>query len=111
VGFELRTLPGSHSVEAEFWVVDRVGRGKGRYHAAEARYWVRPISAPAPVDPDEEGWHSVASTASPWKRKIGGQHRGEVFYMTMRWENKSTGKEDGEAGKGEWAPMQSIVIQ
>jgi hypothetical protein len=29
----------------------------------------------------------------------------------MRWENESTRKKSGEAGKGPWSAFQSIIIQ
>jgi hypothetical protein len=111
VAFELATRPGSHSVVADFWIDGRATKGKGDYHAAEGRYWVRPIGAPPPKDPDEDGWHSVASTRRPWTRRIGGDYAGQVFYMTMRWENKATGKDGGEGGKGDWSAIQSIILQ
>jgi hypothetical protein len=111
VEFELSTDKGEHSVSAVFRRPGAKKPGKGHYHAVEGRYWLRPLDAPAPKDPEEEGGNSIAVTANPWKRRVGGEHRGEVFYMSMRWENDSTGKQDGNAGKGPWSVIQSIIVQ
>jgi hypothetical protein len=82
----------------------------GDYHAAEGRYWIRALNEPAPLDANEEGWHSIAATATPWEKSFPGADAGKRLYIAMRWENESTGKEDGEKGKGPWSPIQSIII-
>jgi hypothetical protein len=110
VASTLHSHDGDHTISADYHIEGTKKKGKGHYHAAEGRYWIRKLGEDGPVDPNEDGWKSVASTSSPWKVKAGGEHRGEMFYQTMRWENFSTGKEDGEAGKGEWSPIKCIIV-
>jgi hypothetical protein len=113
VGFKLTTDAGDHSVSAEFWIEGQEGetKSKGDYHAAEGRYWILPKGEKPPIDGNAEGGTSVASTSNPWNVKPGGEHSGEMFHLTMRWENESTGKKSGEAGKGPWSAFQSIMLQ
>jgi hypothetical protein len=107
VEFEFRLDAQSHGVEANFHIEGSEKRGKGPYHAAEIRYWILPLDAPAPIDAEEENWHSVADTASPWKHTFPGADAGKRLYVMMRWENSST---DDDAGKGPWSAIQGVVI-
>jgi hypothetical protein len=108
VGFRLSTLPSAHRVFADYFIAGSESRGKGEYHAVEARWWVRSLSEPAPLDANAEGWHSAADTASPWEIGFDGADAGKRLYVAMRWENESTGED--ESGKGLWSDIQSIII-
>jgi hypothetical protein len=105
---EISTVPTDHRVVVAFHIAGSKSRGKGPYHAAEIRYWVRPLSDPAPLDANEEGWHSVADTASPWEHSFPGADAGKRLYIVMRWENEATG--EGEEGKGPWSEIMSVII-
>jgi hypothetical protein len=106
VRFKLTTIPSDHRVIAHFSIENSESRGKGPYHAAEIRFWVRPLDAPAPDDPDEDGGHSEASTRSPWEKTFPGSDKGKNLHIKMRWENESTGPK----GKGPWSATESIII-
>jgi hypothetical protein len=109
VEFEISTVPSDHRIIARFRISGSIRWGKGHYHAAEIRYWVRPLDAPPPVDANDEGWHSVADTASPWEKVFPGADAGKRLYIRMRWENNVTG-EDDDAGKGPWSIMQNVIV-
>jgi hypothetical protein len=109
VEFSLRSDHGDHRVISEFHIAGSEHRGKGPYHAAEGRYWVRGLDEPAPLDAEEEGWRSMSSTATPWSKRFPGVDAGKRLYIAMRWENRSTGK-GGAHGKGPWSEIQSIII-
>jgi hypothetical protein len=110
VAFRFKTVPGAHRVIVEFWIegMEGVSKGKGEYHAAEVLYCVRAVNDPPPKDVNEEGWHSVADTASPWAKTFNAADAGKVLYVTMRWENYSTGEDD--EGKGQWCDIRSVII-
>jgi hypothetical protein len=101
-------VPSDHRIIADFHIAGQKSRGKGPYPAVEGRYWVRSLTAPAPLDANEEGWHSVADTASPWEQSFDGAEAGQRLYIIMRWENESTGQND--EGKGPWSPIETIII-
>jgi hypothetical protein len=109
VDFKLSVDSDGRIVIAHYHITGSTSRGKGPYHAAEIRYWVRLIGDAAPVDPNEAGWHSVADTKSPWKKAFAGVDAGKRLYITMRWENNATG-EGEDRGKGPWCTIQSVVI-
>jgi hypothetical protein len=106
VDFDVVTIPSDHRVKANFRIMGSAKRGKGHYHAAEIRYWVRDLTAPAPLDADEDGWHSEATTKTPWQKSFPGADAGKRLYVMMRWENAST----GEQGKGPWSTMVPLII-
>jgi hypothetical protein len=108
VDFDISVVPSDHRVVAKFHIAGSTSRGKGSYHAAEIRYWVRPLTEPGPLDANEEGWHSVADTKSPWEKSFPGADAGKRLYLVMRWENNATG--EGDAGKGQWGEMLNVVI-
>jgi hypothetical protein len=109
VEFEISTVPTDHRIIARFRISGSKRWGKGPYHAAEIRYWLRSLSDPAPLDANEEGWHSVADTASPWEKTFPGADAGKRLYILMRWENNAAG-EDDDAGKGPWSIMQNVLV-
>jgi hypothetical protein len=111
VDLMLSTIPTDHRVIAGFRVEGSKRRGKGPYHAVEVCFCVRGLGEPAPLGPDvdAEAWHSVAVTASPWEKSFLPSDAGKRLYITMRWENLSTGR-SGEAGKGPWCGIVSIII-
>jgi hypothetical protein len=106
VDFDVVTIPTDHRVIANFRIQGSSGHGKGTYHAAEIRYWVRDLTAPAPLDAEEDGWHSEADTRTPWQKTFPGTDAGKRLYVRMRWENSST----GEQGKGPWSRMESLIV-
>ncbi|MDR3325227.1 MAG: hypothetical protein LBS82_04490 [Spirochaetaceae bacterium] len=109
VDFEFIVDPQSHTVWIKYRIAGSKKRGKGDYHGVEIRYWIRALNAPGPVDANEEGWHSVADTASPWKKTFDGIHAGMRLWVSIRWENASTG-DDVRTGKGPWSVIKNIII-
>jgi hypothetical protein len=106
VEFEFQLDADSHRVTIRFRLAGHPHWGKGSYHAAEIRYWVRAVTDPAPLDGDEEGWHSEADTASPWSKDFPGADAGKRLWAILRWENSATGK----TGKGPWSAIRSVII-
>jgi hypothetical protein len=107
VEFEITTVPSDHHIVAQFHIFGSENRGKGPYHAAEVRFWVRGLDDPLPKDAEAEGWHSEATTRSPWEKSFTGDDEGKRLYIRMRWENTAA---SGTKGKGLWSPMQSVII-
>jgi hypothetical protein len=109
VTIEFSTIPEAHSIVAKYRIEGSTKRGKGSYHAAEVRYWVRALDAAPPVDANEEGWQGMANTASPWKKTLAGADAGKRLFVTMRWVNAATSGEEHN-GKGLWNRILSIII-
>jgi hypothetical protein len=108
VEFEFSTVPSDHRIIAKFRIAGATGRGKGRYHGVEIRYWILPLDAPPPASAVVAGWHSVADTASPWEHTFDGiDEIGKRLFVMMRWENDST---DDENGKGPWSAIEGVII-
>jgi hypothetical protein len=108
VGFEFSTIPSDHRVVVTYRIAGSTKRGKGPYHAAEIRYWVRALDAATPLDANEDGWHSVVNTASPWKKSFPGADAGKRLFVMMRWENSAVSGED-DSGKGPWSGMEHMI--
>jgi hypothetical protein len=106
VEFEISTVPSDHRIIAHFHIAGSASHGKGHYHAAEIRFWVRELTAPAPLDADDEGWRSEADTHSPWEKSFPGADAGKRLYILMRWENSTTGTK----GKGPWSAIANLII-
>jgi hypothetical protein len=83
--------------------------GRKHYRGVEVRFWVLPQGAAVPDDVNYLGYQSESSTTSPWQHTFTGYERGMDLYLTMRWENKSLGK-NPSSGKGPWGAMQNVVI-
>jgi len=109
VDFEFIIDPQSHTVWIKYRIAGSKKRGKGGYHGVEIRYWIRALNDPGPIDANEEGWHSVADTASPWKKTFDGIHAGKRLWVSIRWENSSTGDEV-KTGKGPWSGIRSVIL-
>jgi hypothetical protein len=109
VSFVLRGDAQAHAVWADYRIDGSVGHSKGRYHGVEVRFWTLALDATAPPTADEPAWRSEVDTATPWSHTFGAHEIGMRLYVSMRWENKSVGK-DKNAGKGPWSAIQGIVI-
>jgi hypothetical protein len=109
VDFEISTLLSDHRVIAKYRIRGSTKRGKGPYHAVEIRYYVRALDAAAPLDANEEGWHSESNTASPWLKTFPGTDAGKRLYLVMRWVN-SASSGTKTSGKGPWSEIVGIII-
>jgi hypothetical protein len=102
--------PESHTIVIKFRIPGSKHWGKGRYHCVEIRYWILPLDAPAPLDANAPGWKSDADTSSPWEITCDGSDAGKRFWVSMRWENASTGEKNQKRGKGPWSALRSVII-
>jgi hypothetical protein len=109
VAFDFFLDPQNHTVTVKFRIEGSTKRGKGSYHGAEIRLWVLPLDAPAPIDADFPGWQSEVDTASPWSKKFAGADVGKRLWVTMCWENRSSGA-DQQSGKGPWSEIKGVVM-
>jgi hypothetical protein len=111
IDYDISTLPSDHRVIVHYFIAGSTKHGKGDYHGAEVRFWIRALTEPAPQGPNDEGWHSEVDTASPWvwTAKDSADY-GKRLYMTMRWENQSSGAANKTSGKGPWSAIQSVII-
>jgi hypothetical protein len=108
VEFVLTVDGKGHLVFAAFKIAGGKGRGKGRYHGVEIRYWLLALDAPPPVNAEAAGWRSEVCTASPWKYECDGKEIGLKIYVAMRWENPSVRK-NAPPAKGPWSNIQGII--
>jgi hypothetical protein len=109
VDFNISASPGSHRIAIGFRIRGSRNFGKGHYHAAEIRYWLRDPIDPAPADANETGWSSEVATASPWQKDFEGADLNKRFWASLRWENRSVGRK-GTSGKGPWAIIMGTNI-
>jgi hypothetical protein len=109
VNFEFKSNPNAHRIIAPYSIADATSRGKGHYHGVEVRFWVLPLTDPAPQSAKHPGWCSEVNTATPWEHTFEENEIGKRLYMMMRWENGSVGR-DQATGRGPWSSIQNVVI-